>query len=107
MNRIAKKALFVLIFLCFVIALLFGVCWYYNGFAAAWAVFFGSDSLSAFLSFVGVFDWLISIVLAIGIAGIFEAFVGHRISIKITRTIVDFTSGIVGFVSILMLLSNI
>lgn len=106
MDRIAKGALSVIVFLCAVFVLFFGLCWYFDGFFAAWGVFFGSDSLSAILSFIGAYDWFIGIVLAIGIAAIVEILIGRKIKAKTARFIVDISAGIVSLVSFFILLSN-
>lgn len=103
MERIAKWALSVLCSIFAVFAILFGVCWRFDGFAAAWGVFIGSDSLSAILSFVGVYDWLIGIILALAIAGIAEALIGRRIKKRTAGLIVDIAAAIVSFIGFIAL----
>ena len=107
MERIAKMVLSVIFGLCAIFTLLFGLCWYFDGFSAAWGLFFGSDSLSAILSFIGIYDWLISAMLAIVMAGIIEMLIGRKIKAKAARAVVDIASGIVAFISTLMLISNV
>lgn len=103
MERIAKWALSVLCSIFAVVAIFFGICWHFDGFAAAWGVFFGSDSLSAILGFVGVYDWLIGIILALVFAGIAEALIGRRIKKRTAGLIVDAAAAIVSFIGFVMM----
>ncbi len=57
------------------------------------------------LSMLGIYDWLVSILLAVVIAGIFELLIGRQAIAKTTRVIVDIATGLISLVGILMLFS--
>lgn len=104
MERIEKWALSTLCSIFAVFAILFCICWRFDGFAAAWGVFFGSDALSAILNFVGVYDWLIGIILALAIACVVESLKGRRVKKRTAGLIVDIAAAIISFVGFFVML---
>lgn len=99
MERILKRVLSTVGSVILVFAVLFGICWHSDGFAAAWGAFFGSDSLSKILGFLGAFDWLIGIALALIAAAVAEALIGRKLKKRIIGLIVDAAAAIVSFFS--------
>lgn len=83
--------------------LFFGLCWHYDGFAAAWSAFFGTNLLVAILNFVGFYDWLIGMVLAVAIAFIVEALIVKRVKKRTVGLIVDAAAAIISLVGIVAL----
>lgn len=95
MERIAKYALGVIGSCIVIFLIIFGMCWYYDGFHIAWNMFFSSSTLSPFMGVVGIYDWIKGIILALFIAFITEVITGHKLSNKKSKLTVEIASFVV------------
>lgn len=89
MKSITKKVLSVCALILFVLVFFFALVWRSDGFAAAWHLFFRSNTVPAFLELVGFGDWLVGILISLIVAGIIEALLGRRLKSKGVHFIVD------------------
>lgn len=106
MNSLVKKILGVFIGVLFIFTIIFGLCWYYDGFNVALITFFGSqtqEAISAIFSAVGVWNWFIAAVIAFIITGLIEWLIGHRLSNRKAGIILDAVLGVFSFIGFIFL----
>lgn len=107
MNYIGKIILCFFLVVFFIIAFIFALCWYYDGFSVAWITFLAMqipETVFALFSAIGVLDWLIAAIIALVIVGLYELLVGHRLSNKKVCKILDIVLFVVSFIGYILLL---
>lgn len=105
MNSIARKVLFVGVALLVIAIALFLLVWHFDGFHAAWQLFFKSGAILSFLELVDLRSWFISMVISLVVVFVLEACVCHKLkgkAIRLTIDIVAFIVSIIGTLQIMM-----
>ncbi len=106
MNYILRKILYVILVIAFLAVSVIILIWIYDGFPSALNfVFSGALSkFSVYLSFAGVVDYIISLVVAGVIIVAVELIVGMKLGKKKVAHIVSTSAGIVSFISMITML---
>lgn len=104
MKSITRTVLSVLAAIIIVGTSFFALVWHFDGFAAAWQLFFKSNTVPAFLELTGFKDWLIGMLISLIVVGIIEVLLGRHLKRKGVRFVVDgivFLVSLVGYLQII------
>ena len=104
MESIMKKVMGVMATILLIAILFFALVWHFDGFAAAWQLFFRSNTVPAFLEIAGFGDWLKGMLISVVFACIVEALLGRRLNNKGAHIAIDvaaFLVSLAGYIQII------
>lgn len=101
MNYLANKIVGIIYVIIVILLIFFVLIWYSDGFPIASSFFVGIDILSIinFLSFVGLGDFIKSLIISLVLIVVFETIIGRKLSNKKVRVIINIVLGVVGLIS--------
>ena len=105
MSSIARKIISVVVALLFIAGVWFVLVWHFDGFRAAWQLFFQSTAVPSFLEMVDLKSWLISMSLSILVVFVLEACIGHKLKKKAVRLTIDIIAYFVSIIGLLQIMN--